>query len=211
MSAVKKKTMDGGPIGKSETACFTNGTVLPADYGALLAAVKERVHTAQYAALKLVNKELVGMYWDIGRMIVERQTDSAHGAAIAVRLAEDLRAAFPGIAGFSRRNVFYMREFFLLYCGLPKVQPMVALIGWTHNLIILQRCKDPLEREFYIRMTSKFGWTKNVLIHQIDNQSYEKTLLWQTNFDKALSRCNVRVFKWLRNYQFIINFYQTDR
>ena len=80
-----------------------------------------------------------------------------------------------------------MREFYLAYHGLPKVQPLVAQIGWTHNLIVLQRCKDPLEREFYIRMTKKFGWTKNVLIHQIENQSYEKTMLGQTNFDKALT------------------------
>jgi predicted nuclease of restriction endonuclease-like (RecB) superfamily len=80
-----------------------------------------------------------------------------------------------------------MREFYLSYCDLPKVQPLVAQIGWTHNLIVLQRCREPLEREFYIRMTKKFGWTKNVLVHQIENQSYEKTLLGQTNFDKALT------------------------
>jgi predicted nuclease of restriction endonuclease-like (RecB) superfamily len=67
------------------------------------------------------------------------------------------------------------------------LQPLVATIAWTHNLVILQKCKDTLEREFYIRMTRKFGWSKNVLIHQIDNQSYEKTLLGQTNFDKALT------------------------
>ncbi len=66
------------------------------------------------------------------------------------------------------------------------MQPLVAQIGWTHNLAIFQRCKDPLEREFYLRMSRKFGWSKNVLIHQIDNQSYEKALLGQTNFDQAL-------------------------
>lgn len=71
--------------------------------------------------------------------------------------AADLRQEFPGVSGYSRRNVFYMREFYLAYCDLPKVQPLVAQIGWTHNLIILQHCKDPLEREFYIRMTRKFG------------------------------------------------------
>jgi predicted nuclease of restriction endonuclease-like (RecB) superfamily len=80
-----------------------------------------------------------------------------------------------------------MREFYTLYRGNPKVQPLVAQIGWTHNLIIVQRCKAPLEREFYIRMTRKFGWSKNVLIHQIENQAYEKTLLGQTNFDQAVA------------------------
>ncbi len=160
---------------------------IPPDYAGLLAEVKERVRAARYAALKAVNKELVGLYWDIGRMIAERQADGAYGDAIVEQLAHDLRVEFPSVSGFSRRNVFYMREFYLLYRDLPKVQPLVAQIGWTHNLLILQRCKDALEREFYIRMTRKFGWTRNVLIHQIENQSYEKSLLGQTNFDQALT------------------------
>ena len=67
------------------------------------------------------------------------------------------------------------------------MQPLVAQIGWSHNLIVLDKTSDPLEREFYLRMTRKFGWTKNVLIHQIENQSYEKTLLGQTNFECAFS------------------------
>lgn len=156
-------------------------------YAHLFSEVKDRIRSAQYAALKAVNTELVGLYWDIGRMIVERQTDAEHGTAIAEQLSNDLQAEFPGIRGFSRRNVFYMREFYLLYCDDTRVQPLVAQIGWTHNLVIFQRCKDPLEREFYIRMTRKFGWSKNVLIHQIDNQSYEKSLLGQTNFDQVLT------------------------
>jgi len=160
---------------------------LPKDYSTLLSQVKERVRAGQYDALRAVNKELVSLYWDIGRMIAEKQTDAAHGDAIVEQLAADLQAEFPGIGGYSRRNIFYMREFYFSYRNLPKVQPLVAQIGWTHNLIVLQRCKDPLEREFYIRMTKKFGWTKNVLIHQIENQSYEKTMLGQTNFDKALT------------------------
>jgi predicted nuclease of restriction endonuclease-like (RecB) superfamily len=157
------------------------------DYPHLLSEIKERIRAAQYEALKAVNKELVGLYWDIGRMIVERQADAEHGASIADQLSQDLRSEFPGISGFSRRNVFYMREFYLLYRDDKRVQPLVAQIGWSHNLVILQRCKDQLEREFYIRMTRKFGWSKNVLVHQIDNQNYEKSLLGQTNFDQALT------------------------
>jgi predicted nuclease of restriction endonuclease-like (RecB) superfamily len=160
---------------------------LPSEYGQLLADIKARVRSAQLAAFRAANKELVALYWDIGRMIVERKMDAAHGDAVAEQLAEDLRTEFPGIAGFSRRNVFYMREFYVTYHDLPKVQPLVAQIGWTHNLIVLTHCPEPLEREFYIRMTRKFGWSKNVLVHQIENQSYEKTLLNQTNFDKAVT------------------------
>jgi len=157
------------------------------EYARLLAEVKERVRAAQYAAFRAVNKELVALYWDIGRMISKCQVTGMHGDAVVEQLATDLRMEFPGVGGFSRRNVFYMREFYIAYRDLPKVQPLVAQIGWTQNLIVLQRCRDPLQREFYVRMTKKFGWTKNVLIHQIDNQSYEKTLLGQTNFDKALT------------------------
>jgi predicted nuclease of restriction endonuclease-like (RecB) superfamily len=129
----------------------------------------------------------VRLNWDIGRTIVERQTNAVHGAAIVEQLARDLQREFPGIRGFSRRNIFYMREFYLAYRDIPKVQPLVAQIGWSHNLIILESCKDLLECEFYIRMTRKFGWSKNVLIHQIENQTYEKTLLNQTNFDGTVS------------------------
>lgn len=156
-------------------------------YGAILAEIKERVRSSQYAALRVVNKELVNLYWDIGRIIVERLTQATHGAGIVEQLSADLCAEFPGIRGFSRRNLFSMREFFLAYRDLPKVQPLVAQIAWSHNLVVFQRCKDALEREFYLRMAAKFGWSKNVLIHQIENQSYEKTLLGQTNFERTLT------------------------
>lgn len=80
-----------------------------------------------------------------------------------------------------------MRQFYLEYCNDKKLQPLVGEISWSKNLIIMARCKDMQQREFYIRMTKKFGWSKNVLIHQIDNQTYEKTMLGQTNFDKTVS------------------------
>ena len=157
------------------------------DYAHLLAEVKKRVRSAQYAALKAVNTELVGLYWDIGRMIAERQEKSGWGRSVVENLSGDLRREFPGVAGFSVQNLWYMRQFYLEYSGHEKLQPLVGEIAWAHNLVIMSKCKDSLEREFYIRMTRKFGWSKNVLIHQIDNQSYEKSLLGQTNFDQVLT------------------------
>ena len=159
----------------------------PQDYLGLLSEIKERIRSAQYEALKAVNKELVGLYWDIGRMIVERQDVEGWGKAVVEQLAADLRMEFPGVGGFSASNLWRMKAFFEAYTGLEKLAPLVREIGWSHNLAILERCKDALEREFYLRMTRKFGWSKNVLIHQIDNQSYEKSLLGQTNFDQALT------------------------
>ena len=161
--------------------------LISADYAALLAKVKERVRSAQYAALKAVNQELVALYWDIGRLIEERQRGRTWGKSIVTNLAGDLQQEFPGIQGFSTHNLWYMRQFYRAYHGHEKLQPLVGEISWAKHLAILGKCKDPLEREFYIRMTKKFGWTKNVLIHQIENQSYEKTLLGQTNFNKTLT------------------------
>jgi predicted nuclease of restriction endonuclease-like (RecB) superfamily len=79
-----------------------------------------------------------------------------------------------------------MRRFYETYARNEKLAPMVREIGWSHNLVILEKCIDSLEREFYLRMTRRMGWTKNVLIHQIENQTYQKTFLNQTNFDRAL-------------------------
>ncbi|MGK7949231.1 MAG: YhcG family protein, partial [Xenococcaceae cyanobacterium] len=157
------------------------------NYGQLLGEIKQYIRSAQYEALRAVNQKLIALYWDIGKSIVTRQQGETWGKSVVEQLAQDLQQEFPGISGFSARNIWNMRSFYLKYCQNEKLQPLVAEISWTHNLIILQKCKDDLEREFYLRMTRKFGWTKNVLIHQIENQSYEKTLLNQTNFDKIVS------------------------
>lgn len=157
------------------------------DYAALLAGIKERIRAAQYEALRAVNRELIALYWDIGRMIVARQQGQTWGKSVVQKLAADLRAEFPDISGFSAPNLWRMKQFYEAYIGNEKLSPMVREIGWTHNVIILMSCKDDLQREFYIRMTRKFGWTKNVLIHHIENQTYEKTLLSQTNFDQTVS------------------------
>lgn len=160
---------------------------IAANYPRLLTEIKERILSSQYKALKAVNKELVGLYWDIGRMIVDRQDAEGWGKSVVKRLSADLKKEFPGAAGFSVQNLWYMRQFYQEYRDSAKLQPLVGEIGWTHNLVIMGRCKDSLEREFYIRMTRKFGWSKNVLVHQIANRSYEKSLLGQTNFDRSLT------------------------
>lgn len=155
-------------------------------YGSFLIQVKERIRKAQYEALRSVNQELINLYWDIGRMIIEKQKEFGWGKSIVENLAKDLQKEYHGIKGFSAQNLWYMRQFYIHYNGNPKLQPLVGEISWVKNVIIMGKCKDDLEREFYIRMTKKFGWTKDVLINQIENKSYEKYLMNQTNFDKAL-------------------------
>jgi predicted nuclease of restriction endonuclease-like (RecB) superfamily len=156
------------------------------NYQLFFKEIKERILSAQYEALRAVNKELIVLYWDLGKMIVERQEEEGWGKSVVEQLAKDLQKEFPGIKGFSERNLWNMRIFYLTYKDSKKLQPLVAEISWTKNIVIMEKCKDDLEREFYIKMTKKFGWTKNVLIHQIESRAYERFLLNQTNFDKTL-------------------------
>lgn len=156
------------------------------DYKIFLQEIKERIYKAQYDALKSVNKELISLYWDIGKTIVEQQERRGWGKSVVENLAKDLQSEFSGIQGFSTSGLWRMRNFYLSYAGNEKLAPLVREISWTHNIIIFERCKNALEREFYIRMTKRMGWTKNVLIHQIDNRTYEKAMVNQTNFDRAL-------------------------
>ncbi len=157
------------------------------EYKYLLMELKQQILSAQYEALKAVNREMINLYWDIGQIIVTQQQNAGWGKSVVERLAKDLQSEFPGISGFSTSNIWRMRDLYLTYQSQEFLLTLVGEIGWTHNIIILEKCKNDSEREFYIRMTRKFGWTQNILIHQIDNQTYEKTLLNQTNFDQTVS------------------------
>jgi len=155
-------------------------------YEVFLLDIKEKIHKAQYEAMKQVNKNLLGLYWEIGKSIVEKQKEHGWGKSIVETLSKDLQNEFVGVQGYAVRNLWYMRNFYEQYKDNTKLQPLVAEISWSHNMVIMEKCKDDLEREFYIRMTKKYGWTKNVLIHQVEGKSYERFLLNQTNFDQAV-------------------------
>lgn len=160
--------------------------LIPADYKSILLQITERIRSAQFAALKTVNRELISLYWDLGGLLSSRRKESVWGKGIVANLARDLQREFPGIGGFSAQNLWRMKQFHESYVGDERLSPLVREIAWTHNVIIMMRCKNKLEREFYIRWTGKFGWSKNVLIHQIENKTYQKTLLNQTNFSETL-------------------------
>jgi len=157
------------------------------EYKTFLKEIKERIYKAQYDALKFVNKELIKLYWDIGKSIVAKQAKLGWGKAIVETLAKDLQKEFSGIQGFSVQNLWNMRQFYSSYKDNPKLHPLVGEISWTKNVIIMQRCKNDIQREFYIRTTKKFGWTKDVLINQLEAGAFELYMANQTNFDKAVT------------------------
>jgi predicted nuclease of restriction endonuclease-like (RecB) superfamily len=112
------------------------------DYALLLTEVKERIRSAQYAALKVVNKELISLYWDIGKLIVQRQAGATWGKAVVQNLSEDLQSEFSGISGYSASNLWRMKNFYETYASSEKLAPLVREVAWSHNIIILERCKD---------------------------------------------------------------------
>lgn len=162
--------------------------ILPSGYDHILENIKDLIKTAQLKALLVVNQTLISVYRDIGRTIYDQQKSAAWGDAVVEQLATDLQNSFPGMRGFSARNLWRMRDFHLSYHLNEKLSSLLTEISWTHHLVILGKCKDPLEREFYIRMSKRNGWTYRVLMNQIDNKTYEKMMTTQTNFDKNLPK-----------------------
>ncbi|MDQ1266932.1 MAG: hypothetical protein QG635_2085 [Bacteroidota bacterium] len=156
------------------------------EYIDFLVDIKDRIRKAQYSALKAANIELVSLYWDIGRKIVEKQSELGWGKSVVEQLSKDLRAEYPGSRGFSSQNLWNMRFCYLELQFNSNLQTLFREIGWSNLIVILSKCKDNSEREFYMLHTKKFGWTFRVLIHQIENMTYEKYLLNQTNFDRVL-------------------------
>ncbi len=155
-------------------------------YTYLLQAVKERVFQAQYQALQAVNKELIRLYWDIGRIIVEKQAQALWGERVIETLARDVRAAFPGVRGFSARNLRYMRSFYLAYRHDELLQTLSAEISWSHNILIMEQCAELQERLFYLKLAAQSTLSYRLLERKIKSGEYHRFLANQTNFAQTL-------------------------
>ncbi len=158
----------------------------PPGYTVLLTEIKERVRTAQVRAALSVNRELILLYWSIGRDILARQKAAGWGAKIIDRLAKDLGAEFPGIEGFSPRNLKYMRAFAEAWPEKAIVQQLVAQLPWGHQTHLLDRVKDKSTREWYLKSAIEHGWSRNVLVHHISTRLHERQGKALTNFSRAL-------------------------
>ena len=184
---------------------------LPAGYTTLLADLKARVRAAQLRAVVSVNRELILLYWDIGRIIVEAQTTKGYGKQVVERLADDLHEAFPKMDGFSPRNVWRMRAFYLAWTEgsqkhrqpvgnldskiLPQLvaeldghnlpQP-VADIPWGHNVLLLEKIPNPILRLWYAHKVIEHGWSRAVLTHHIETQLHKREGKAVTNFQRTL-------------------------
>jgi predicted nuclease of restriction endonuclease-like (RecB) superfamily len=158
----------------------------PVGYADLLADIKQRVQTAQVRASITVNRELILLYWQIGRDILRRQREEGWGAKVIDRLAADLHAAFPGMRGFSARNLKYMRAVAGAFPDEAFVQEVLAQITWYHAITLLDKLGDPTTREWYIRQTIAQGWSRGILVLQIEAEAHRRQGKALTNFATTL-------------------------
>ncbi|WP_404790861.1 YhcG family protein [Altericista sp. CCNU0014] len=157
-------------------------------YDEFLRDLKERIRTAQIKAALAVNRELVLLYWQMGRQILARQKSEGWGAKVIEQLAKDLKSEFPDMTGLSRTNLLYMRAFAEAYLDESIVQQAAGQIPWFHNCVLLDKIKDPEQRLWYIQQTIANGWSRNVLVLQIESRLFERQGCAITNFEQALPK-----------------------
>jgi predicted nuclease of restriction endonuclease-like (RecB) superfamily len=189
--AKKKPTPKSSPPAKP-----TSG--LPVGYSEFLDDLKSRIRLAQIKAALSVNRELTALYWHIGRMLVERQQTAKWGTKVIDRLATDLQQEFPGTTGFSRQNVYRMRAFYLAYSDRGSIVSQAARqltdtppepaasLPWFHNVTLVEQVKDPKARAWYAQAVIEFGWSRPVLVHQIETDLYARQGKAVTNFERTL-------------------------
>ncbi|NQZ09021.1 MAG: DUF1016 domain-containing protein [Algicola sp.] len=159
------------------------------DYSQWLGQIKKQIGQAQQRAALAVNRELLLLYWQLGNSFLQQQAELGWGAKVIDRLAADLRKSFPELKGFSRANLMYMRSFAQTWPDFiddPIVQQAVGQIPWGHNLVLLSKVKDNQQRIAYAQKTIEYGWSRNVLVHQIESNLLARQGKAVTNFDNTL-------------------------
>jgi len=159
---------------------------LPRDYADTLGAIKRRIQEERLRVVLAANATMVLLYWDIGRMILERQDRAGWGAKVIDRLAADLRETFPDMKGFSPRNLKYMRAFAAAWVERPIVQEALAQIPWYHHIALLEKLDDPAKRLWYARKAMEHGWSHSILVLQIDGRAHARQGKAITNFRDTL-------------------------
>ena len=158
----------------------------PTGYSQWLADLKARIRQAQIKATFAVNRELVLLYWQIGRAILVEQGQRGWGAKVIEKLADDLRREFPEMKGFSPRNLKYMRTFAEAWPDERFVQEVLAQMPWYHQLALLDKLDDRAQREWYLRRAIEHGWSRNILVMQIETRVLERE-------GRAVSQFEVRL------------------
>ena len=159
---------------------------VPTDYGQWLSDLKTRIASARVRAAVSANRELVLLYWDIGREIADRFERGGWGAKVVEQLSHDLKSAYPDMKGFSLRNLRYMGAFAEAWPDREMLQQAAATLPWGHVMVLLDQLSTHQERDWYARAAVEHGWSRNVLVHQIDSRLIARSGAAITNFAATL-------------------------
>lgn len=159
---------------------------LPSDYGSYIEGLKARIRTAQLRAGLAANSEMVMLYWSIGRDILDRQEHADWGAKIIDQVSADLRRAFPTMRGLSSRNLKYMRAFAKAWPEEQIVQDRLAQLTWFHQIALLEKLRTPEERLAYAAATVEHGWSRDILVVQIETGYLKRLGKSVNNFSRTL-------------------------
>jgi len=159
---------------------------IPDGYADFLSDLKNQIRSTQVKAALSVNSELVLLYWRIGRDILSRQEKLGWGAKVIEHLSKDLRSSFPKMKGLSARNLKYMRSFADAWPDIELVQQLAAQMPWFHNCVLLDKVKSPEQRTWYVQQTISNGWSRNILVQQIESKLFNRQGKAVSNFQATL-------------------------
>ncbi len=157
------------------------------NYNLVLKSIKEKIIESQSRALSSVNRILIDLYWYIGKLIVEKQSKEVWGKSIVEQLSKDLQSEFPGIKGFSVRNLWNMRNYYLRYKDNTILQTLSAEISWSSNILLLNKCSNDKELEFYLQMTRSNSWSVRDLEYRLRSNEFDNFIQHQSNFSSTLN------------------------
>jgi predicted nuclease of restriction endonuclease-like (RecB) superfamily len=179
-------------------------------YDAVLVELKARVRQARYVAQRRVNTELVQLYWQLGTTLAEQTEQQAWGSGVVKRLAEDLRAEFPEMKGFSPRNLIYMRSFARAWPDGEIAQRPAAQLPWGHITTLLDRIARDETREWYVSRALAHGWSRNVLEHHIRTSAHTRFEAAPANFDRALTASESDLAQQITKDPYVLDFLAVD-
>ena len=186
MSQLEKRNVQGRCREGAVVPALGSTVALPLNYDAVLAEIKSRIQTDRIRVALSANSAMVLLYWDVGTGILAQQKQEGWGAKVIDRLSFDLKSSFPDMGGLSPRNLLFMRSFAEAFPDQRIVKQLVSQIPWGHIVRLIQKVKDPSEREWYIQKTIENGWSRDILVMQIEAQLHLRQGNASTNFELTL-------------------------
>jgi len=183
--------------------------VLDTDYKSFLYEIKQKIYSAKSKAILSANKLMIELYFEIGKEIVNKQKSLGWGKSVVEQMSNDLIGEFGEKSGYSTQNLWYMRQFYLVYKDDSNLQRLVGEIPWGSNILIFSKCKNALEQEYYIKNTAEFGWNRNVLMHHIKTNLFNRDRLenkinnFELTLPNELSELAIDIVKSEYNLEFL--------